>query len=397
MDVRHSAYRETVGGIMKKSVAVASVVLLTIGFALLPISADAADSVRVSGDIPTEQCPVGYQYSRGIEVNATTHEQFTICNAPPNADDQLRIQQDQDFQARIQAAQSAAEIESRRWNAANPGLQKCVQWGPVVHANGVSTSSGGVCANPVSANDATVPEQSADAVTGELPVVPIDSRRQPSGSPYYVEVPGQVGVEGCPVGFQGANGLVTNATTGQTTTQCWAKDAWDAWRLGGDVWQQFQSSGGTYDVAAEIDRRNKVADLKARALAVANAAAAFTPGVKRCSSWTGYGETGKECAYSFIDPDSQTNGGAVQASDSVLRNAESMPVAEATQLTTAASLKFVAPKGKKLTLKTLTPSVCKISNSKVISRKAGTCRVQYITTSAAGKVSKTTKSVIFVK
>ena len=111
--------------------------------------AHAQDSVRVPGDIAAAQCPAGFQYSRGIEVNVTTHEQFTICYAEPNAAELALRAQDEDFRARIQAAENAALLESQKWNAEHPGEQRCVEWGPIVHANGVSTSSGGVCANPV--------------------------------------------------------------------------------------------------------------------------------------------------------------------------------------------------------------------------------------------------------
>ena len=126
---------------------------LTLALAALMVPfgsvAYAQDNVVVSGSIPVEQCPVGYQYSTGIIVNASTGEVFTQCNSPLNAQDLLLQQQDADFQAAISAAQAAAEAESIAWNQAHPGEQKCVQWGPIVHANGVSTSSGGVCANPV--------------------------------------------------------------------------------------------------------------------------------------------------------------------------------------------------------------------------------------------------------
>jgi hypothetical protein len=100
-------------------------------------------------------------------------------------------------------------------------------------------------------------------------------------------VDGQVGIDGCPAGYQGANGLTVDTSTGHQTTTCWTKPAWQAWVLGGTVWEQFQASGGTYDVAAEVDRREKLASLKAQAKAVAQAAADKTPGVRRCSDWSG--------------------------------------------------------------------------------------------------------------
>lgn len=354
----------------------------------------AADSVRISGQVGTEQCPAGYQNSTGIEVNATTGETFTVCFAPPSAAEVAQQQENIDFQNRIAAAQAAAESESRRWNAANPGMQKCVEWGPVVHANGVTTSSGGVCANPVSANDAIVPEISAGVIRGEEPIT-TSGPKQSTGQPMYVEVPGQSGIDGCPVGYQGGNALIVDATTGKSTTQCWAKDAFDAWRLGGEIWQSYVDTGGAVDVQAEVDRRSKVANLKAKALEIATAAAAKTPGVKRCSYWDGYGESGRECAYAFIEPSGGVS--SSQVTTGVDRTADSAPVVEASKVTNAASVKISIPKGTKVTIKSLTPTVCKTLGTKAISKKPGTCRLSIATKSAKGKISRSTKSVVFVK
>ena len=81
-----------------------------------------------------------------MDLNFTTDRSddkyFVTCDEPsPTAAD------DADFNQRSRAAAAAAEVESQAYSAANPGKQKCVQWGPIVHRNGVSTSSGGVCAN----------------------------------------------------------------------------------------------------------------------------------------------------------------------------------------------------------------------------------------------------------
>jgi len=65
------------------------------------------------------------------------------------------IDADLNFRNAQESAVAAATLESQTWNAAHPGEQKCVQWGPIVHSNGVSTASGGVCANPVAAPTST--------------------------------------------------------------------------------------------------------------------------------------------------------------------------------------------------------------------------------------------------
>jgi galactokinase len=41
-----------------------------------------------------------------------------------------------------------ALAKSQAWNTANPGKQRCFQWGPLTSPNG-GTESGGVCANPI--------------------------------------------------------------------------------------------------------------------------------------------------------------------------------------------------------------------------------------------------------
>jgi hypothetical protein len=119
---------------------------------------------------------------------------------------------------------------------------------------------------------------------------------------------GQVGITGCPVGFQAANGLISDVRARQTYTECWPERAWTAYRLGGDAWDLFKATGGTYDPSVEVERRSKVELLKAKAKAVAEAAASETPGIERCSSWSGFGESGKECAYAFVAPSSSQSG-----------------------------------------------------------------------------------------
>jgi len=254
----------------------------------------------------------------------------------------------------LQAAQDAAAAESRRWNEANPGRQRCVQWGPITSPDG-GQSSGGVCANPVPAGTAPSGSASVDAPsvgagdisgsTSSSPAPggsPSDPTPSPSagtstqsssssptnsssstsqgsapdptpsggvdyrgnGYPFTHIVEGQVGVSGCPVGFQAANGLIVDVSARKTYTECWPLRAWTANRLGGEAWELFKATGGTYDPTVEVERREKVALLKSKAKEVAETAAKQTPGIERCSSWSGFGESGRECAYAFISPSS---------------------------------------------------------------------------------------------
>ncbi len=278
-----------------------------------PVSPSTGETLDGSEPIP---CPNG----SGRSGVATPSGNYIVCvkNWRPQSD----INADLDFRARQEQAQAAAEAESRAWNAANPGKQKCVQWGPIVHANGVSTASGGVCANPVDPGPGTtVPTEEAPAVTVEETTTtttqttptatpePVsnsnqfieDTSYQGSGYPYTKIYRGQLSTTDCPVGYQGANGLISAIGIG-TFTECWPANAWAAYRLGGSIWESFKSSGGTYDALAEVKRRENIEVLKKEAKRVAQLAADQTPGVQRCSRWTGYGESGTECAYAFVAP-----------------------------------------------------------------------------------------------
>lgn len=287
--------------------------------------------------------------------------------APVSAADEAAYEQ------AIRDATAAAEAESRAWNEANPGKQKCVSWGPIRHPNGVGESSGGVCANPVPAGSAPsgssssaagsvgesdiapVPTQDSSSsaeATSSSPVAALPADPPPpatayrgSGYPFTQIVEGQVGLSGCPVGFQAANGLISDVGARKTYTECWPERAWAAYRLGGEAWELYKATGGNYDPSVEIDRRNKVELLKAKAKAVAEVAALLTPGIERCSSWSGFGESGTECAYAFIAPSSSSasigsstsSSGAVIASQSSTASVE-VPSSESGDLSASGEI-----------------------------------------------------------
>ena len=263
---------------------------------------------RVAGQ-PGITCPAGS--GSGIESNATTHEEFSYC--VKTWQPQANIDAMAAYRAQVAAAQADALAQSQAWNAANPGHQKCFPWGPFTDPNG-GTSSGGVCANPVEPGPGTtVPSQSTDGVVGPTTapagsasstpaVIPTnDTSITGNGSPYTKILAGQHSTAECPVGFQAANGIIVAIGTG-TFTECWPDLAWKANRLGGTYWEQFKASGGTYDVSAVIDALGVIANYKTQAKAVAQTAADLTPGVQRCSTWSVYGQTGQECAYTGVTP-----------------------------------------------------------------------------------------------
>ena len=269
---------------------------------------------------------VTYNYSATASNNGKNFS-ASLSYTAPAVDPAIEIARlarekaDADFRTAQDVAVGKATLESQAWNAANPGKQKCIQWGPIVHSNGISTASGGVCANPVAPGaGTTVTTQESEAVVGpSSPIatptsapVPVPTTNEYSkygnGAPFTIVLPGQLSTSQCPTGYQGANGIIVAIGTG-TFTECWPTAAWEANRIGGNVWEQFKASGGTYDVIAEVSRRANVASLKSQAKSVAQTAADKTPGIQRCSKWTGYGETGEECAYTFIEPSGNTPSG----------------------------------------------------------------------------------------
>lgn len=262
-------------------------------------------------------CPAGS--GRGVESNLATKVRSYYCVKTWVAADTTAAWDE--FNRQLEAAQAAALAESEAWNNANPGKQKCVSWGPITDPNG-GVQQGGVCANPVELEEgAEVPSEDAGSVgeedvaedaagltptpDAESDPVPGDSATsapQGSGYPFTQVLEGQLATSACPAGFQAANGVIADAKSKKTYTECWPQTAWTAYQLGGEAWQLFKATGGSYNPSVEIDRRAKVDLLIAKAKEVATQAAQSTPGIERCSSWSGYGESGRECAYVFIDP-----------------------------------------------------------------------------------------------
>ena len=386
---------------MKKIFAVIAAAALALSSLAVSDSATAADSVSVEGQVGVEQCPTGFQYNTGISVNVSTGVVTTICNAPPTQQDQLLRQQDADFQALIDSAVASATSQSQAWNAANPGMQRCISWGPITHANGVSQSSGGVCANPVSAGEgSSVPQAPSAEVVATVPGLTPNQNIVGNGQPFTVSVPGQVAAGDCPVGYQAANGLSVDVSTGLETTQCWAPDAWAAYRLGGIAWEKFNATGGGYDVAAEVDRLAKLEDLKNQALAVAQLAADQTPGVRRCSNWSGYNETGVQCAYSFVTPvapgeiSDQPEATDLPPATQVSANA---PVLAAAAVTSAPFVALPKITRATVTAKSRTPLVCKVVKAKVVKLKPGICVLNQSVAKARTKTSISKQVIVFAR
>lgn len=142
-----------------------------------------------------------------------------------------------DFNQRRAAAEAGAQAESAAWNAANPGKQKCVQWGPITDPAG-GVHQGSACANPVELPaGSTVPSKPAGEVgegdvkedADKLPTTPSNpadptaaesSADAPRGSgyPFTQVLEGSLSTASCPAGFQAANGLIVDVSRGNTYT-----------------------------------------------------------------------------------------------------------------------------------------------------------------------------------
>ena len=268
------------------------------------------------GIVPVIDCPP-WSAADGAD-GYTTGSAKRFCRnswTPPTS-----VADDEDFRNRQQLAVAAATLESQNYNAAHPGEQKCVTWGPIVHANGISTASGGVCANPVGtkpdgsisqvapspvASGTLAPRASMDSTTvtssssqapAQVTMPPIDLSQFGIGRPFTKVVKGNISATECPSGYQAASNSIPGAIDGGAT-ECWPPNAWAAYSIGGDVWQQFKNSNGSIDAQAEATRRVQVNATRALALMQAQSLANQTPGIKRCNSWSAFGESGQECAY----------------------------------------------------------------------------------------------------
>jgi hypothetical protein len=187
---------------MKSQIArLASLVTISLVFAGAPIASADTDpfpSIALGAEIPGTRvsgqqeitCPTGS--SRGILVQIGTGE-FTVCNKSWRP--QSEIDADAAFRQAQVDATASAEAESKAWAQAHPGQQKCIQWGPIVHANGVSTASGGVCANPVPVPSGSQQETSTVSSTPSQETT-TSSAPTPTPSPTPSSTPAPVNTNG---------------------------------------------------------------------------------------------------------------------------------------------------------------------------------------------------------
>lgn len=268
---------------------------------------------------------------------------------PPNT-----AADDEDFENRKNLAISAATLESQAYNAAHPGEQKCVTWGPIVHANGISTASGGVCANPVgttsSGTTIQVPPSQVGTTNSEpgttsngtsisnttptasKPVAP-DYSAYGVGKPFTKKIEGSKSTNECPSGYQAASNYISGVGS-NGLTECWPENAWAAYNVGGDTWSAFKQSNGSLDVQAEQSRIIQVNAIRILALQNAQKAASDTPGLKRCITWNGFGESGQECAFIPL----QSNSGETTAPSSGTANTSSETNTATTQASSGSEL-----------------------------------------------------------
>ena len=179
---------------------------------------------------------------------------------------QATIDVEADFRNRQNLAIAQATLESQQYAAANPGLQKCVTWGPVVHANGVSTASGGVCANVVGTKPDGSTQQVAPTQVATTPTTTTPTTTTPT--------------------------TTTPTTTTPTTTDT-------STSTGSATDSRTSTTTSTPVVAAA---QNSIALNKVRAIALnkSQQTANLNPGTIWCIPWTFENLLGQECSYQPI-------------------------------------------------------------------------------------------------
>lgn len=328
---------------------------------------------------------------------------------------------DEDFRNRQNISIAEATALSQSWANAHPGQQKCFQWGPIVHANGISVSSGGVCANPV----AGPPGSSSDSIDVIQPVPQsrdttestdssegtpaIDLAQFGIGKPFTRVILGSVSASGCPAGFQAASNPIFGVGN-SNASECWPAEAWAAYSVGGSTWANFKLSNTSETDRAAQALGVEVNRVKALALNKAQQLSNTRIGENVCVPWKLGDLSGSECSYipvqggSAIDipvfvaldavsaGTSQVFAGSIQQlSDAVAAVVDNSAIAKAIN-SVLAKVSALSKKVVKSTTKlptasgvdykatTSTPGICTISKGKLLVKKGGTCKIKYAVT-----------------
>ena len=344
---------------------------------------------------------------------------------------------DEDFRNRQNLAVAAATLESQNYNAAHPGEQKCVTWGPIVHANGISTASGGVCANPVGTR--------SDGTTVQVPPSPVGggssgssspsdsstvstNTSKPSvdltqfgiGRPFTKVVSGRIALSSCPTGYQAAKNNLDGINS-EGATECWPADAWTAYSIGGSAWSKFKGENITVEAQQAAVTSVELNKVKALALNKAQQQANLNIGKNVCVPWTYQDQSGQECAYIpvqfnpfnretttassavtdtktvavllikdsvTVDTKQQFSGNVAQIKEAVNSvvedtitakaiNSALQKVADLSKSTIKTTIKLPSDGALESTILSKTPKICTVSTTKISAKKSGNCIIQY--------------------
>jgi hypothetical protein len=332
---------------------------------------------------------------------------------------------DEDFRNRQNLAIAEATSLSQAWNNEHPGQQKCFQWGPVVHANGISVASGGVCANPVAApvaassdgsdnaSPAPVSSDSVDSSDKSLDSKPetptVDLSLFGIGRPFTTVILGSNSLNSCPAGFQSAANPIYGVGN-STATECWPAAAWAAYSLGGTAWANFKNDNIS-EAAKELQTLSvELNRIKALALNRAQTLANTRIGENVCVSWSLGDQSGSECAYIpvqnsgpveipvYVVPDAISvdtkqsfSGTVLQLQEAVTNvvgesalakaiNSVLAKVAALSKKTIKATAKLPTASSVDYVARSSTPLICSVSKSKIIVKKNGNCTIKYSVT-----------------
>ena len=215
-----------------------------------------------------------------------------------------------------------------------------------------------------------------------------------------------------------------------------------------------ETSTATTEPKVDLVTINGIASLKAAARIVAQLAANSTPGIQRCSNWKGFGQSGQECAFTYLglgekplvsddsDTPTQPTSETTTATSQSSQNSDS---STATSATNSSGLVAVSVEGTSKQIATLipklvqtvaeqaslvkiltkldalrpltysktqalpnersieetavslTPDICSVKGTKVTSLKPGKCVFSYELVGASGNSFTVEKEIVFKK
>ena len=236
-------------------------------------------------DYQAFQCPAGTLRGEGVDMNFTADRSddryFVTCETRDPAPTPSPTPT---------PSPSPSPSSSSSTSSSETSTSSSNSSSPTTSSSSNSSVNNSPTPTPTSTPSASNSSSNNDTRTSSASSTTSSSARTPigNGAPFTVVLPGQLSTSQCPSGYQGANGIIVDIGNG-TFTECWPAKAWNAWRIGGNTWEQFKSSGGSYDPSAAIanEENYRLAVRAAQAAAEEESKAwnAANPGKQKCVQW----------------------------------------------------------------------------------------------------------------